>query len=905
MSASKIFRRLRDLTDVTWGDPENRDAPLYNSTTGKTVMRAIVSLDISDATEVNLPNTVVKRDDFGFAEFGSLRAGNITSVDGIFIGDGSGLTSLNTDQISAGTLVAVRGGTGISTYAPGDIIYADGTDTLGTFAGSNQGLPQLLSMTDAVPAWMDVDVTNASNAVVRRNTYGQFNASYIKGQATLYVDASLTLEGGVDETGTGASVNIAGGGAVGEGLLSGGSVSISAGVGLNQSAPMTGGEALITVQAASGGDDGGAPFTTGGSIILTPGAGSGSGGNGNVIFARGNLVLSSGTVTATSFIGSGLALTGVALLASTNTFTARNTFAAGTITSSQPLTITQTLSAGAVTFNSLLINLTDSASAQASTFADFQIAGTSKFAFTKSGQLILNGTGSSGVRPQLVGTFGGTSAIELEGGKIIFQAGGANTRRLAISSTALLSNNNGATTGFRIMHSQDANSTTAPIYTFSEDTDTGITRSAANTLNIITGGASRINVSDVTTSIISAADSSSSTVATNITFSRVYSQSGTAGSIDLAITRTETGVGSGQHDFINCKVAAAERFRVSNAGAVVAASTYTGTQFFSSGLGYFGSNNQWGMVGLSGATAFRENNVIMLSLKRGIGADIPVNLILGFSDNAAPDFFTGTTSVGLHRHAAGVVRVNNGTTSGYGAIVASIYTSTQNGIGTATTDGIVLENTTAAAVGAQQISPRLRFSARGWKTTATAASQSLDIKCELVPVQGSANPTSSLIWYESINGAAYTQIGKLEGVSNSGNVTGGCYVGTGLVGIRADGGGRLELVTGASAALRLDGTLAGQMWGTMHLKWATVTDDGNLLGSKTFDVGVVRSGTNELTVSNGSTGRGNLYCNFLKTDQVAIGASAGGNPIRGYIGIKDASGNSKWVPYNDNADMTF
>jgi hypothetical protein len=48
------------------------------------------------------------------------------------------------------------------------------------------------------------------------------------------------------------------------------------------------------------------------------------------------------------------------------------------------------------------------------------------------------------------------------------------------------------------------------------------------------------------------------------------------------------------------------------------------------------------------------------------------------------------------------------------------------GVTQATTSGLSLVNPTAAAAGAQQISPELRLRANGWKTNATAASQTVD-----------------------------------------------------------------------------------------------------------------------------------------------------------------------------------
>jgi len=85
----------------------------------------------------------------------------------------------------------------------------------------------------------------------------------------------------------------------------------------------------------------------------------------------------------------------------------------------------------------------------------------------------------------------------------------------------------------------------------------------------------------------------------------------------------------------------------------------------------------------------------------------------------------------------------------------SVLTMTRAGIGTTSTDGIVLTNSTAAAAGAQQWSPRLRLTAQGWKTNSTAASQTVDWAIENQPVQGATAPTTNLVFRPQINGAGY------------------------------------------------------------------------------------------------------------------------------------------------------
>lgn len=76
-----------------------------------------------------------------------------------------------------------------------------------------------------------------------------------------------------------------------------------------------------------------------------------------------------------------------------------------------------------------------------------------------------------------------------------------------------------------------------------------------------------------------------------------------------------------------------------------------------------------------------------------------------------------------------------------------------NNLGVTATDGagIWLANTTAAAAGAQQYSPSLVLEGQGWKTNATAESQSVKVRHLVVPVQGAASPAGRYYMQYSIN----------------------------------------------------------------------------------------------------------------------------------------------------------
>jgi len=73
------------------------------------------------------------------------------------------------------------------------------------------------------------------------------------------------------------------------------------------------------------------------------------------------------------------------------------------------------------------------------------------------------------------------------------------------------------------------------------------------------------------------------------------------------------------------------------------------------------------------------------------------------------------------------------------------------GLGTTPHDGLFLANIAPASAGAQQMSSRIRWLGKGWKTDATAASQSVEWTVDPLPVQGSSAPTGNLIFASRIN----------------------------------------------------------------------------------------------------------------------------------------------------------
>jgi hypothetical protein len=90
-------------------------------------------------------------------------------------------------------------------------------------------------------------------------------------------------------------------------------------------------------------------------------------------------------------------------------------------------------------------------------------------------------------------------------------------------------------------------------------------------------------------------------------------------------------------------------------------------------------------------------------------------------------------------------------------------TGTQRALGTTSTDGLVLTNTTAATVGTTvQISPRLRFVTNAWKSNSVADSQETDFILEALGVTGTAATTGTFKISSNNNGAGYNNRFQIE-----------------------------------------------------------------------------------------------------------------------------------------------
>ena len=112
-------------------------------------------------------------------------SGTITggTFSGSHSGDGSGLSSLNADNISSGTLNISRGGTNITTYATGDILIASGTNTLSTLALGADSYVLTSNTTSGKPTWKSASSIGTTVATLSNTAYiigGSYNGGGAK-----------------------------------------------------------------------------------------------------------------------------------------------------------------------------------------------------------------------------------------------------------------------------------------------------------------------------------------------------------------------------------------------------------------------------------------------------------------------------------------------------------------------------------------------------------------------------------------------------------------------------------------------------------------------------------------------------------------------------------------------------
>ncbi len=136
---------------------------------------------------------------------------------------------------------------------------------------------------------------------------------------------------------------------------------------------------------------------------------------------------------------------------------------------------------------------------------------------------------------------------------------------------------------------------------------------------------------------------------------------------------------------------------------------------------------------------------------------------------ALPTTITGTANQITASAATGAITLSIPTSPAFTTpTITTSETLTNNLAANTSGDGYVVQNSGTASSGNQMFSPRINRKAAGWKTASTAGSQVFSFVDEVIPIQGSANPSGSLVFKSSVNGGAYTTHMSLwsDGIGN-------------------------------------------------------------------------------------------------------------------------------------------
>ena len=206
----------------------------------------------------------------------------------------------------------------------------------------------------------------------------------------------------------------------------------------------------------------------------------------------------------------------------------------------------------------------------------------------------------------------------------------------------------------------------------------------------------------------------------------------------------------------------------------------------------------------------------------------PTSLAVGALADTSVAIRSGATFVGVALASAGsfLVREPGGT------LVDSVRAW---GLATTSTQGALLENTTAATVGATvQYSPAIELAGTAWKSNAVAESQAHRWRIEARPATGAASTSSTLVIQRSNNGGAYGTILTLTETPavSSAVVNGGSRVEAGTLGSSSTSMRSLA-AQGLGTTWGLDCNVAAS---PLHLVHGNRTDGaGNVVIASVYD----------------------------------------------------------------------
>ncbi len=190
----------------------------------------------------------------------------------------------------------------------------------------------------------------------------------------------------------------------------------------------------------------------------------------------------------------------------------------------------------------------------------------------------------------------------------------------------------------------------------------------------------------------------------------------------------------------------------------------------------------------------------------------------------------------------------------------------------------LIQNTTAATNGNQQISPSRAWEGRGW-STGSSVSRTVGMRMYLIPEQ-STEPTSRILVQALVGNGSYTSIGSI-----------GAYNST-------PQGIKIGSVDGTSEYMSIDGPLTGFQWvvggasqwfmdGTSYYPSGDATDD---VGKSANRVGIVWS----RTLISGDTSGNQPACNSTNRGGVYTVRAAGGASDTFQVCMKAAADTYAW-----------
>lgn len=205
---------------------------------------------------------------------------------------------------------------------------------------------------------------------------------------------------------------------------------------------------------------------------------------------------------------------------------------------------------------------------------------------------------------------------------------------------------------------------------------------------------------------------------------------------------------------------------------------------------------------------------------------------------------------------------------------SGVNTYTLSQAANTSTDGIALADTTAATVGNQQYSPRLRFTGQGWKTNATAASQMVDWVAEQKPAQGAANPSSQLVFSSQINGGGYNERFILQDDGAT-------------LFVKYNGQTQSQFLVGVA------GTYHGVLFtdGAQVLTGSTTNVPVGLLANNSSVLTLLTSGVVKFAQASSFTANGSVA-----TTMTSLGPTGSHTTIQEWLTVQNSSGTVRYIP---------